>query len=329
MKKVFMYISGIVLFLITCSFIVLYGFFPNVEASPQLEVQHTPQQVERGRYLANHVALCMDCHSERVWTKYSGPLNPESLGKGGEIFDENMGFPGVFYSKNITPYNLQHWTDGEIFRLITTGVNKDGKAIFPVMPYPFYRNMAVEDVEAIIAYLRTLEPVESVVPESKASFPLNFILRTIPEKYETRTRPAPENPLEYGEYITQISACAECHTPKVNGKTDMDKYMAGGFEFKLPGGTVRSANLTPDSTSGLGGWNEDTFVQRFKQYEGLHWQDLPDVAATDFNTVMPWTMYAGMKEDDLKAIFTYLQSLTPIENKVDRFTPASAISENP
>lgn len=82
--------------------------------------------IARGKYLANHVAVCMDCHSTRKWNKYSGPMDENAQGAGGEIFDQNMGFPGKFISPNITPYALREWTDGEIFRAITSGVNKDG-----------------------------------------------------------------------------------------------------------------------------------------------------------------------------------------------------------
>lgn len=53
-------------------------------------------------------------------------MDENAQGAGGEIFDQNMGFPGKFISPNITPYALREWTDGEIFRAITSGVNKDG-----------------------------------------------------------------------------------------------------------------------------------------------------------------------------------------------------------
>lgn len=80
----------------------------------------------------------------------------ETLGAGGEKFDRTMNFPGEFYSKNITPFALKKWTDGGIYRAITSGVSKDGHPFFPVMPYPNYNQMATEDVYSLIAYLRSL-----------------------------------------------------------------------------------------------------------------------------------------------------------------------------
>jgi hypothetical protein len=62
----------------------------------------------------------MDCHSTRDWSKFSGPLVEGTLGQGGERFDQTVGMPGVVYSKNITPARIGDYTDGELFRLITT-----------------------------------------------------------------------------------------------------------------------------------------------------------------------------------------------------------------
>lgn len=137
---------------------------PDIPVQKDLKVELTPQRVERGKYLANHVTVCMDCHSTRNWNKFSAPLEPGTLGKGGEVFDRNMNFPGRFVSKNITPFNLKQWSDGEIYRAITSGVSRDGHPFFPVMPYPYYNKLATEDVYSIIAYLRTLPAIASEPP---------------------------------------------------------------------------------------------------------------------------------------------------------------------
>jgi hypothetical protein len=134
---------------------------PNVGKAPDLKIERTPERVERGRYLANSVTVCMDCHSRRDWSQWSGPLIPGTEGGGGEPFDRKMGFPGDFYSRNITPYGLKDWTDGEIYRAITTGVSRDNEPLFPVMPYHYYGQLDNEDIYSIIAYVRTLHPVQS------------------------------------------------------------------------------------------------------------------------------------------------------------------------
>src|ERR1035437_9435534 len=107
---------------------------PDVDAAPDLKIVSSPEKIARGEYLANSVCVCMDCHGTRDWSKFSGPPVDGTKGKGGEVFDQKFGFPGAYVSKNITPFSLGKWTDGEIFRAITCGVNKDGKALFPIMP---------------------------------------------------------------------------------------------------------------------------------------------------------------------------------------------------
>lgn len=299
---------------------------PKVAAAPSFRVQATPEVLERGKYLANHVAVCTDCHSTRDWSKYAGPLVPGTEGKGGERFNEDLGFPGTFYARNITPHNLSKWSDGEIYRLITTGVTRDGEPIFPVMPYKAYSHMDPDDIKAIIAYIRTLKPIANEVPDSKANFPMNLIMRTMPEDVTTPgKRPSPSDKVAYGKYITTISACGDCHTPMEKGTPLPGMHMAGGFEFRLPAGTVRSSNITPHPANGIGNWTEEQFVQRFKMYLRPEVQNRP-VGKTEMNTVMPWSMYAGMTEEDLKAIFAYLRTLQPNANKVEKFTPAMAVA---
>ncbi|HLA53623.1 MAG TPA: hypothetical protein VK618_09975, partial [Flavitalea sp.] len=158
-------ITGLVILVI-----VILGFaavlyvtkaLPDTGPPPDISIERTPERIERGRYLANHVTICMDCHSTRDWAKYAGPIAPNGgFGAGGEEFNPTMGFPGTFYAPNITPYSLGKWTDGEILRAVTTGVSKDGRALFPLMGYHRFGKMDKEDIYSIIAYLRTLGPVE-------------------------------------------------------------------------------------------------------------------------------------------------------------------------
>lgn len=297
---------------------------PDVGPPPSVQVEVTPELVKRGAYLANSVAVCMDCHSTRDWSRFSGPLVENTLGQGGELFTRDFGFPGYFVSKNITPAGIGEWTDGELYRLITSGVNRNGDPIFPVMPYPNYNKMATEDVYAIIAYLRTLQPIENVVDDSKADFPVSIILHTIPKPANPQPIPDKSEVLQYGAYMANAAACNECHTPRKQGGPDPDMVFAGGFEFKLPGfGVVRSANLTP-AASGLKNWTEEQFVTRFKMYADSSYTP-HQLEQNDFQTVMPWVMYASMEEEDLRAIFAYLQSIEPIENTVQKFTPETML----
>jgi cytochrome c553 len=292
---------------------------PDVGPAPELTIERTPERIKRGDYLANAVAACMDCHSTRDWSKFGGPLVPGTLGSGGEAFNQTFGFPGAFYSKNITPYGLGSWTDGEILRAVTSGVSKNGTALFPVMPHPAYGKLDKEDIYAIIAYLRTLPPITKDVPASKPDFPMNFIINTIPKPAAFTTRPDTSDRVKYGEYLFTAAACKECHTKQDKGQPVEGMELAGGFEFKMPsGGMVRSANITPDEETGIGSWSEKGFVNKFKAYADSNYQ-AATIQKDNFNTIMPWMMYSKMKEQDLAAIYTYLKTVKPIKNEVKRF----------
>lgn len=291
---------------------------PNVGDAPDITVELTQERIDRGEYLANHVTLCIDCHSERDWTLFTAPPVPGTIGGGGEVFDEEMDFPGRYVAPNITPSGIGNWTDGEVFRAITSGVNNKNDPLFPVMPYTHYGKMDEEDILSILAYIRTLEPVDTDIDDSYSNFPVNFIIHTMPEKAEFSKIPAPSDKIAYGEYMTNAAACYDCHTRQEKGDFIGEPF-AGGQEFKLPNGTiVRSANLTPHET-GIGSWDEASFIAKFKFYTDSAF--VPHkVGDGEFQTIMPWMMYAGMTEEDLGAIFAYLQSLEPIDNTVEKFT---------
>jgi hypothetical protein len=323
MRRVFL-IIGIILIVVLVAIggalTYISTALPDVGDAPDIKVDLTPERIERGKYLATAVTVCVDCHSTRDWSKFSGPIVEGTEGKGGERFDQRVDFPGVYYSKNITPAGISRYTDGELFRVITTGVTKEGRAMFPVMPYPHYGQLDDEDVYALIAYVRSLPSIENEVPESVSDFPMNFILNTIPSKGTPTKRPDPTDVLANGSYMTNASGCIECHTQVDKGQIIPELAFGGGREFKLPDGSVvRSSNLTPDDETGIGNWSEQAFVQRFKMYTDSAYV-LPAVSPGDFNTYMPWTMYANMTETDLKAIYAYLRTVKPLKNSVVKFT---------
>lgn len=320
MKRAIVFLGLTIVCCVLGLLVFVKNFLPNVGESEDLKIVATPELIERGNYLANNVAACMDCHSTRDWTKFSGPIVKGSIGKGGEIFSREFGFPGRYVSKNITPFGVGDWTDGELLRAISTGVNKDGKALFPIMPHPNYGKMDKQDLIAIIAYIRNLESIEYTPEESVSDFPMNFIINTIPKKASFSIKPSKTDQIAYGAYLFNIAACSECHTKQDKGQVIKGMELAGGFEFPLgSGGIVRSANITPDMKTGIGTWSEQLFVSKFKMFGSTNF-NAPNVEAGKFNTVMPWTMYGNMTEEDLKAIFAYIKTCKPIKNEVVRFT---------
>ncbi|GAA4464309.1 hypothetical protein GCM10023093_14390 [Nemorincola caseinilytica] len=326
MKKVLKVIGILLLVVIVgVGTLITYALvaLPNVGKAPDLKVETTPEKVQRGEYLAYAVCGCMDCHSTRDWTKYSGPLVPGTVGKGGETFDKKLGFPGTYYSRNITPYGISRYSDGELYRVITTGVTKEGRAMFPVMPYTHYAKMDPEDIHCIIAYLRTLPSIENKVAESHSDFPMNIIINTIPAKAVPGKRPSPADKLAYGAYLVNASGCNECHTREKRGQIIKELEYSGGREFRFHDGSIlRSSNITPDVNTGIGSWTEDVFINRFRAFADSGYV-APGVPMGSFNTIMPWTMYGKMSREDLAAIYAYLRSIPPQVNNVTKFVPAT------
>jgi len=318
MKK-FLKILGIILCSILLIIIAIIAYIkialPDVGPAPQITIDKSSGSAERGRYLANSVMSCMDCHSKRDMTEYSMPMVPSTRGQGGERFDQTMGFPGIFYSANITPAGISGWTDGEIYRAITTGVRKNGKPIFPVMPYHAYGFANPEDVKSVIAYLRTLQPIANVVPESSADFPMNIILNTVPKKAEPMKLPAVGDSLANGKYLFTIASCHDCHTPFEKGKFDESMALAGGRVFPTPGGMVTSANITTDKETGIGSWTREFFIRHFAMYRDSATAHRV-VTPGELQSFMPWTLYGTMTDSDLSSIYAYMQTPQPIKHTV-------------
>jgi mono/diheme cytochrome c family protein len=293
---------------------------PNVGAPQDLSIQLTPGRITRGEYLANHVAACTDCHSQRDWNIYAGPLKPGTFGAGGEKFGKEIGFPGTLYSSNITPYALGSWTDGELFRAVTTGVNKNGKALFPLMAYHSFGRMDPEDIMSVIAYVRTLPSVKSDIPARQLDFPLSFLVNTFPAAANPEKKPDSNNIMAYGRYLTTMADCVECHSKVNKGSRVKGSEFGGGRTFDFPNGTVAtSANITPDKETGIGSWDRSLFIHKFRQYADSSYHP-KQIGADDFNTPMPWLAYSRMQEKDLAAIYAYLQTVKPLHNPIKTFS---------
>ena len=294
---------------------------PNVGDPQEVSIDYTADRVERGEYLANHVYVCMDCHTTRQIDVFSMPPHEEKLGSGGFEFSREMNFPGNYVSANLTPHEtgIGNWTDTELFHAITTGVGQDGRALFPIMPYPNYAKADKEDIYDIIAYLRSLKPIENEVKKSESDFPMSLIINTIPAQAANQPKPSKSDELAYGKYLVNVSSCYDCHTNMDDKGNFIGDDLAGGMEFPLPFGTVRSSNITPHKEFGIGNWTEEAFVSRFTAHVDSGYVP-PKVQQGQLQTVMPWMMYGGMEEDDLSAIYAYLMSVKASDNKVERFT---------
>src|SRR5690242_8684998 len=127
---------------------------PSSDKPPDIRVDRSKENVERGEYLYTSLLACDGCHSERDFTRLGGPVKKGTSG-GGLILPIN-GLPGTIIASNITPdreTGIGSWTDGEKIRAIREGVSRNGRALYPLMPYQSYRALSDEDVQALVAYL--------------------------------------------------------------------------------------------------------------------------------------------------------------------------------
>lgn len=317
-------VSGLSLLAVT--FLLLTT--PDAGEIRTIAVPATAANLENGKYLVDNVAACLHCHSQRDYNRSTAPIVPGTEGMGGEAFDQKKGFPGAFYASNITPYGIGEWSDNELFHAITTGISKDGRPLFPIMPYHAYGSLDQSDITDMMAYIRTLKAIENDVKQSEADFPFSLILRTLPEAANLSLKPNREVSVAYGRYLYTMASCGECHDTMQDGQKLAGRSGAGGNAFPLPtGGITYSANITPHIETGIGSWSEDDFLRKFKGYAYSVFNP-PKIESNTFNSVMPWTAYGNMDSVDIRAIYKYMQTLPPIENKVTKFVTMEVAGSN-
>lgn len=271
-------------------------------------------QLVRGRYLVENVTPCFACHST---INGKGDLRPLPGRKGAGDFFTDETAPFRIIASNITPdreTGAGSWTDAQFARAIREGIGHDGRRLFPVMPYLFFRRISDQDLAAVIAYLRSLPPVKNPLPKTPVPDPFKAMLPPpMPVKGPV---PPPEmsNPIRRGEYLVSFALCIECHTPlSEKGEPMMNLALAGGRLLKGPWGSAHSANLTPDA-SGIPHYDEKQFIQMMRTGKAAG-------AGRKLNPIMLTSYFRGMTDDDLKAIFAYLKTLKPVSHRVDNTEP--------
>jgi hypothetical protein len=290
--------------------------------------ERTPARMARGDYLV-HAVDCLGCHSEYSLDLYGAPPRPGTLGQGGFTFNKDFGVPGYVSAQNITPdptYGIGKWTDGEVLRAVREGVDRNGNALFPMMPYPYFHAMSDEDGKSIVVYLRTLKPINRGVPPRQIDFPVNLLIKGVPRPEEgpVVTPDDAKDHLAYGRYLVTIIGCRECHTAHDDkGGLLPGREFAGGWEFKIPrpgGGKpmrVVSANITPHPDAFFGKVARQEWIDLVHSFVDLREHPVP--APEGSNTVMPWLPLSTMTDQDLGAIYDYIKTLPPIPNEINSF----------
>jgi mono/diheme cytochrome c family protein len=272
---------------------------------PEITASDDPAVVARGEYLVWGPGHCAGCHGavDRL-EEYEADATRIPL-TGGFAFEIP---PGRIVVPNITSdpqTGIGKMTDGEIARSLRHGVGRNRSMLFPIMPF---QHVSDEDLTAIVSYLRTLEPVEQ--PQEKSDLSLlgkvlfAYVLEPagpvepVPEHVE----PAPT--AEYGAYLVKsVANCYGCHTNRdLATGAFFGEPMAGGLELEHRGQMFVIPNITKGKGSRLETWDEAGFIARMRTGQ-------PSAPGSP----MPWAPMSEATDDDLRAIWAYLQTVAPVD----------------
>lgn len=313
--KTFLKILGGIVLLFICLILIGAGYIhfsgiPSYEVElPEYSINSTPEKVAEGKRLAS--MLCVNCH----YNETTGKLSGERMLDAPEEF-------GIIHSANITSdidVGIGSWTDAEILYLLRTGIKRDGKYAPPYMAK--LPHMSDDDIESIICFLRSSDklvqpdptPSVPVQPGFLTKFLCQVAFKPLPMPKGTVAPPDTSNSIELGRYLVFNLDCFGCHSASFETMNTMEPEKSVGFfgggnpVLDKNGNLIPSANLTPHEETGIGSWTEEQFVNRLRS--GVMEGKVP------FR--YPMTPYPALTEKEASAIYAYLQTVPPIENKVE------------
>ena len=288
MKRVLKFLLYLVLFVVAVSVIALgYVYYASsqrvaktyVVTPPPVQIPlGDPVAIERGRYLVHKVSLCIECHGEDLGGKVVTETPLTRLW--GTNLTKGRGGVGTAY------------TDADFVRALTHGVKKNGQSVI-FMPSQDYK-FTEADVAALVAYLRSVPPVDREVPEPE----IGFLARALGVANKFPLLPAElidhqdvafvpvadrSEAVMAGDYLISTAGCRGCHGPQLTGE----------------GGMPDAANLTP---VGIGAWTEADFKTAIRKGRRPN--------GTTLLPAMP-RIYQVMPDAELSRIFAYLKTLPP------------------
>ncbi len=252
--------------------------------------------VSRGDYLVNTIMTCGNCHT---------PKGPEGDIKdrafsGGLSWDEP---PFKVTASNITQdkgTGIGKWSAADIRKLLRTGLRPNGLAIATVMPTGFYGIITEHDMDAIVAYVRTIKPIRNKVADP--IYKMAQVRQIFPGAEKPYTEGMFKDPLKHGFYLATIGHCMECHTPMVKGLRDWAGNSGrGGFEFPGPWGVSVSRNITSSKTAGIGAWTDAQIKHAITA--GI------DKDGNHLKPPMGFPYYAHMTDGDLNDLVAWLRTV--------------------
>jgi mono/diheme cytochrome c family protein len=276
----------------------LLGFFDAALAETR---------IERGSYLVNTIMACGNCHSPRDATGH--PIAEKAF-SGGLTFNTPA---FVATASNITPdidTGIGSWSDAEIKHALIEGMrpNHDrlgGVPLAAIMPANFYKALLPDDLDAVVAYLRSLKPVRNEVAGPVYKVPIHR--DAYPDAEAGFTKAMLADPVRHGAYLVTIGHCMECHSSWSRGVSDFKTGLGrGGRSFAeagLPGSTA--ANITSDRNAGIGAWSDQEVIHAVTHGVSRDGRML--------KPPMAYASYAGLTDADLKDIIAYLRTVPPLQ----------------
>jgi mono/diheme cytochrome c family protein len=256
----------------------------------------TTQAIERGKVLV--FSSCAGCHYDRTIHKLIGTPIHDVPGIVGKVYSANL-------TNSRTNGRPPQYSDAQLKYLLKTGINKDGRFI----PYMLRPNLADEDVNAIIAYLRSNDPAVTAADTTIGLTHYNIIGKIYmgftakPLPYNPGIK-LPTNDVAIGKYLVDNIGCFHCHSQSLQKLNYLDieqtkGYMAGGAKFKDDkGNTVIASNITVDKNTGIGNFNKAQFLKAVKDGEAPNHKLHP-----------PMPKFDKLSDKEVNAIYSYLQSI--------------------
>jgi len=252
--------------------------------------------VKRGDYLVNTIMTCGNCHTPK------GPTGDiaEKAFSGGLSWDEP---PFKVTAPNITQdkeTGIGKWSDADIKKVLRTGIRPNGVPVAMVMPTDFYDIITDRDMNAIVAYLRTIKPIKNTVPDPIYKMPQ--VHHAFPGADKPFTEAMFNDKLKHGFYLATIGHCMECHTPfGAKGRDFATRLGAGGAKFPGPWGESVSRNVTSSKTKGIGSWTDAEIKRAITtgvSKDGSH-----------LKPPMGFGYYAHMTDADLNDVIAWVRTL--------------------